>query len=449
MIIMEPALIFTLIAVAILAGIVGFWMASLLHKNSRTLEQERYRDIQALWQQEKNAHVALTNHAANLEAQLAVSNERVTNMQQLLREAKESQQQISEAMKNEMELLTSRILQQNSQQLIQKNEEKIGQILQPLQTELSGFKKAVEDAYQKESNERFSLSKEIDKLVQTSIRVSEEANNLTTALKGNVKTQGNWGEMVLETILENSGLIRDQHYLAQQYLRDASGKVLKDDEGNMLQPDIMIVYPDKRRVIIDAKVSLLAWDRYVNAIDESERTKAWTEHLASVNRHIDILWKKKYGRYAGGLEYVLMFVPIESAFLEALKKDTELWKKAYDKNIMLVCPTNLMAILKIIAELWRMEKQNENAVEIANKAGLLYDKFYGFLENMEEIGKKIGEADKVYQQAYKQLHTGRGNLTGKVEELKKMGANASKQIPANLLREDSETPSLPNAPETR
>lgn len=437
----------TLLGVAIVAGIMGFWIASILQKGSRNMEQEKIRDLQALWQQEKNSNAAYINQKANLEAQLAVSNERIVHIQQQLKEAKEAQQQISDAMKHEMELLSSRMLQQNSQQLIQRNEEKIGQILQPLQMELSGFKKAVEEAYQKESNERFSLSKEIDKLVQTSIRVSEEANNLTTALKGNVKTQGNWGEMVLETILENSGLIRDQHYLAQQFLRDAMGKVLKDDEGNMLQPDIMIVYPDKRRVIIDAKVSLLAWDRYVNATDEAERNKAWSEHLASINRHIDILWKKKYGRYAGGLEYVLMFVPIESAFLEALKKDAELWKRAYDKNIMLVCPTNLMAILKIIAELWRMEKQNENAAEIANKAGLLYDKFCGFIENMEEIGKKIGEADKVYQQAYKQLHTGRGNLTGKVEELKKMGANASKQIPGNLLREEPEDLSLPNAPE--
>ncbi|MEI8110407.1 MAG: DNA recombination protein RmuC [Chitinophagia bacterium] len=445
---MELSLILSLMAVAILGGILGFWIASFLYKGYGSVEQEKIKELQSLLQQEKNNNGALTNNKSSLEAQLAVSNERIANMQQSLKEAKESQQQISDAMKNEMELLTSRILQQNSQQLIQKNEEKIGQILQPLQSELSGFKKAVEEAYQKESNERFSLSKEIDKLVQTSIRVSEEANNLTTALKGNVKTQGNWGEMVLETILENSGLIRDQHYLAQQYLRDASGKVLKDEEGNMLQPDIMIVYPDKRRVIIDAKVSLLAWDRYVNAIDETERNKAWTEHLSSINRHIDILWKKKYGRYAGGLEYVLMFVPIESAFLESLKKDIELWKRAYDKNIMLVCPTNLMAILKIVAELWRMEKQNENAAEIANKAGLLYDKFYGFLENMEEIGKKIGEADKVYQHSFKQLYTGRGNLIGKVEELKKMGANASKQIPANLLREESENSTLPNTSET-
>ena len=442
---MEISLIISLLAVAIVAGILGYWMATLSQQGARKLEQEKYIQLQNLWQQDQQAQALLRDQKAAMEAQLAVSNERIKTTQQLLTEAKQAQQQISEAMKNEMELMAARILQQNSQQLMQKNEEKIGQILQPLQTELTGFKKAVEDAYQKESNERFSLTKEIEKLVQTSVRVSEEANNLTTALKGNVKTQGNWGEMVLETLLENSGLSRDHNYLVQQYLRDASGNVLKDEEGNMLQPDVMIVYPDQRRVIIDAKVSLIAWEKYVNATDEADRNKAWADHLTSIYRHIDLLSKKKYGRYAGALDYVLMFVPIEPAFLEALKKDSELWKKAYDKNIMLVCPTNLLAILKIVDELWRIEKQNENAIDIANKAGLLYDKFCGFLDNMEQIGKKIDDAGNAFQQAYKQLHTGRGNLIGKVEELKKMGANASKQLSQTLLKDTPDATTLPES----
>ena len=442
---MEISLIISLLAVAIVAGILGYWMATLSQQGARKLEQEKYIQLQNLWQQDQQTQAMLRDQKAAMEAQLAVSNERIKTTQQLLTEAKQAQQQISEAMKNEMELMAARILQQNSQQLMQKNEEKIGQILQPLQTELTGFKKAVEDAYQKESNERFSLTKEIEKLVQTSVRVSEEANNLTTALKGNVKTQGNWGEMVLETLLENSGLSRDHNYLVQQYLRDASGNVLKDEEGNMLQPDVMIVYPDQRRVIIDAKVSLIAWEKYVNATDEADRNKAWADHLTSIYRHIDLLSKKKYGRYAGALDYVLMFVPIEPAFLEALKKDSELWKKAYDKNIMLVCPTNLLAILKLVAELWRIEKQNENAIDIANKAGLLYDKFCGFLDNMEQIGKKIDDAGNAFQQAYKQLHTGRGNLIGKVEELKKMGANASKQLSQTLLKDTPDATTLPES----
>jgi DNA recombination protein RmuC len=442
---MQILLIVLFLVVALLSGILGYWLASRSQQSALKQEQEKYGQLQNQWQQDQQAQAILRDQKSTLESQLAVSEERGRANQVLLAEARQNQQQISEAMKNEMELMAARILQQNSQQLMQKNEEKIGQILQPLQTELTGFKKAVTDAYQKESNERFSLTKEIEKLVQTSVRVSEEANNLTTALKGNVKTQGNWGEMVLETLLENSGLSRDRNYLVQQYIRDASGNVLKDEDGNMLQPDVMIVYPDQRRVIIDAKVSLIAWERYVNATDEAERAKAWADHLTSIYRHIDLLSKKKYGRYAGALDYVLMFVPIEPAFLEALKKDTELWKKAYDKNIMLVCPTNLLAILKIVAELWRIEKQNENAIDIANKAGSLYDKFHGFLDNMEQVGKKIDDAGNAFQLAYKQLHTGRGNLIGKVEELKKMGANASKQLSHTLLKDTPDEPALPDS----
>ena len=442
---MQILLIVLFLVVALLSGILGYWLASRSQQSALKQEQEKYGQLQNQWQQDQQAQAILRDQKSTLESQLAVSEERGRANQVLLAEARQNQQQISEAMKNEMELMAARILQQNSQQLMQKNEEKIGQILQPLQTELTGFKKAVTDAYQKESNERFSLTKEIEKLVQTSVRVSEQANNLTTALKGNVKTQGNWGEMVLETLLENSGLSRDRNYVVQQYIRDASGNVLKDEEGNMLQPDVMIVYPDQRRVIIDAKVSLIAWERYVNATDEAERAKAWADHLTSIYRHIDLLSKKKYGRYAGALDYVLMFVPIEPAFLEALKKDTELWKKAYDKNIMLVCPTNLLAILKIVAELWRIEKQNENAIEIANKAGSLYDKFHGFLDNMEQVGKKIDDAGNAFQLAYKQLHTGRGNLIGKVEELKKMGANASKQLSHTLLKDTPDEPALPDS----
>jgi DNA recombination protein RmuC len=437
------------VVIALVGVLLGYLIAFQLQKSSRQLLEENILRLDELLKIEKAAHDSVRARMEASEKQGLLLDERLNTTRQQLEEAKKAQQQISDAMKNEIELLATRLISGNTQQLVSKNEEKLGQLLQPLQQELTGFKKAVQDAYQKESNERFSLSKEIEKLVQSSVRVSEEANNLATALKGNSKTMGDWGEMVLETLLEHSGLIKDRNYFVQQYLRDASGKVIKDEEGNMLQPDVMIVYPDQRKVIIDAKVSLVAWDKYVKANDTLEKEKALQEHLASMYRHIEGLSKKKYGRYAEALDYVLMFVPIEPAFLESLKKDDSLWKRAYDKNIMLVSPTNLMAVLKIVADLWRIEKQNLNAIQIAEKAGALYDKFFGFLDNMEGVKKKLQDANTTFDEAYKQFYTGRGSMINRAEELKKMGANATKQIPEKLIRQTPEESSeLPPANES-
>lgn len=436
------------VVIALVGVLLGYLIAFQLQKSSRQLLEENMLRLDELLRLEKAAHDAVRARMEASEKQGLLLDERLNITRQQLEEAKKAQQQISDAMKNEIELLATRLISGNTQQLVSKNEEKLGQLLQPLQQELTGFKKAVQDAYQKESNERFSLSKEIEKLVQSSVRVSEEANNLATALKGNSKTMGDWGEMVLETLLEHSGLIKDHNYFVQQYLKDASGKVIKDEDGNSLQPDVMIEYPDKRRVIIDSKVSLVAWDKYVNAADVDEKEKALQEHLASIYRHIDSLSKKKYGRYAEALDYVLMFVPIEPAFLEAMKKDDTLWKYAYDKNIMLVCPTNLMAVLKIVADIWRIEKQNQHATTIAEKAGALYDKFCGFLDNMDGVKKKLREANDTFDDAYKQFYTGRGSLITRAEELKKMGATTTKNIADKLIKQTPEgSLELPSADE--
>ena len=266
-------------------------------------------------------------------------------------------------------------------------------------------------------------------------QVSQEANNLTSALKGNNKTQGNWGEMLLESILEHSGLVKGREFVTQEFIKDLGGNIIKDEEGRGLQPDVMVYYPDQRTIIIDSKVSLVHWEQYVNSEDEIERTKALNMHLASIKSHIDGLSRKNYPKYAKALDYVLLFVPIEPAFLEAVKKDTNLWKYAYDKHIMLVSPTNLLAVLKIIADLWKVEQQNQNAIEIAEKAGMMYDKFVLYLESMESVGHGIKNAQTAYDKAMGQLSTGRGNLVGRAEELKKMGAAAQKQIPDKLIND--------------
>ncbi|MFC4231336.1 DNA recombination protein RmuC [Parasediminibacterium paludis] len=335
----------------------------------------------------------------------------------------------------QFETLANTIMEKKTQQFSTQNGEQMKHLLEPLKTQLVDFKQKVEQTYDAESKERFALGKHIERLMDMSRLVSQEANNLTTALKGNVKQQGNWGEMILESILEHSGLTKNREYFTQDFIKDTAGNIIKDEQGRGLQPDVTICYPDQRKIIVDSKVSLLAWEAYIAANDVASQQQHLQDHIKSIRQHIDGLAKKDYPRYAKALDYVLLFIPIEPAFLEAVKQDNGLWKYAYDKKIMLVSPTNLLAVLKIIADLWKVELQNRNAIDIADKAGLLYNKFVSFVENLEDVGKKITAAQQSYDDAFKQLSTGRGNLVSKVEELKKMGANAQKNLPDRLLME--------------
>jgi DNA recombination protein RmuC len=266
--------------------------------------------------------------------------------------------------------------------------------------------------------------------------VGQQADNLVNALKSNVKQQGNWGEMLLESILEHSGLTKNREYFTQEYIRDNAGNVIKDDEGKALQPDVTIHYPDQRKVIIDSKVSMIAWEQFVNEPDVDKQKQHLDLHVKSMKQHVDGLSKKNYAKYAKALDYVLMFVPIEPAFLEGVKQDTGLWKYAYDRQVLIVAPTNLLAVLRIVADLWKIEQQSKNAIEIAELAGGLYDKFHGFITSMEAIEDSLDNAKLNYDKAFKQLSTGKGNLMGKIEEIKRKGAKASKSLPDKYLNED-------------
>ncbi|BDQ12750.1 DNA recombination protein RmuC [Sediminibacterium sp. TEGAF015] len=415
-------------------------LATLFFAKSRTTAQltvlqEQVRQKEMLLQEQLSARALLQTEKEQLLGRLSKTEALLENSQNALKEAKQTSESLGAQLKLEFAEIAHKVMQSNSEQLRVKSEEKIGELLKPLKTELGEFKKKVDDVYVAEAKDRHVLKAEIDRLITMSQQVSQEANNLTTALKGNNKTQGNWGEMLLESILENSGLIKGNQFVTQEFIRDAAGNIIKDEEGRGLQPDVMVKYPDQRTIIIDSKVSLVHWEQYVNSEEETERNKVMSLHLSSLKSHIDGLSKKNYPRYAKALDYVLLFVPIEPAFLEAVKKDTNLWKYAYDKNIMLVSPTNLLAVLKIIADLWKVEQQNQNAIEIAEKAGMMYDKFVGFISNLEEVGKKIEAAQESYKVAFNQLSTGRGNLVGRAEELKKMGAKAQKQIPDKIIYE--------------
>lgn len=397
---------------------------------SRMLEAEGANKF--LQQEFEQYHQLQEEHQA-IQKQLAILQNQLENTHEKLTGQKQELEEISEKFRFEFRNLAQGILDEKTAKFTQVNEEKMKAILDPLKTELVDFKKKVDDTYDKESKERFTLGKEVQRLIEMSQLVSQEANNLTTALKGNNKQQGNWGEMILESILDYSGLTKGREYLAQEFIRDNAGNIIKDENGKGLQPDITVMYPDQRKIIIDSKVSLVAWEQYVSEETTAMQKQFIKEHVQSIRSHIDGLSRKKYPQYAQALDYVLLFIPIEPAFLEAVKTDLQLWKYAYDKRIMLVSPTNLLAVLKIIADLWRVEQQNLHAIEIADKAGALYDKFTNFIENLEQVGKKIQDAQQSYEAAFKQLSSGRGNIVGKVEELKKMGANANKQLPERLL----------------
>lgn len=412
-------------------------IAWLLYRNH---SKQQFLTLNQLQLQQQASIAELQNEKKFLQSgkdilltQVAKAESKNEYLEHQLANQKKEVTELGERFQFEFKHLAQNILEEKSEKFTQVNEAKIKAILEPLRSEIGLFKLKVEETYDKESKERFSLGKEVERLILMTQQVSAEANNLTSALKGNNKMQGNWGEMILERLLENSGLTKDRDYFLQEFIRDNAGSLIKDEFGKGLQPDVTIYYPDHRKIIIDSKVSLLAWDECMAQDDKEEQRRCLLEHIKSIRLHIDGLSKKNYPKYAVALDYVLLFIPIEPAFLEALKEDPRLWKYAYDKKILLVSATNLFAVLKIIADLWKVEQQNRNAIDIADKAGLLYDKFVSFTENLEIVGKKINEAGSSFDTAFKQLSTGRGNLVSKVEELKKMGANASKQLPDRII----------------
>jgi DNA recombination protein RmuC len=417
----------------IITTVIALVLRRSVSKNQSSALQERLQqqiNIQNQLQKEKQelqfAKDELIERAAKAESEIIFLKEKLVQQ-------KEELNYIGESFKFEFRNLAQNILEEKTQKFTEVNEEKMKAILDPLKNDLGIFKQKVEETYDKESKERFSLGKEIERLVIMTQQVSNEANNLTTALKGNNKMQGNWGEMILESLLENSGLTKGREYFLQEFIRDNAGNIIKDENGTGLQPDVTICYPDQRKIIIDSKVSLVAWEEFIACENVEDQRLFLQQHIKSIRTHIDGLCKKNYPKYAMALNYVLLFIPIEPAFLEAVKTDILLWKYAYDKKVLLVSPTNLFAVLKIIADLWKVEQQNKNAIEIAEKAGSLYDKFVLFFDNFETIGKKINEANNTYESAMKQLSSGRGNVIGRIEELKKMGANASKQLPDKIL----------------
>ena len=345
---------------------------------------------------------------------------------------KQEVQRVRQEMNNEFKVLANEILQERSKSFSEMNHERLAEILNPLKERLEGFKKTVEETYNNEARERFSLKEQIKELVERSESIGAEAKQLTHALRGDSKIQGDWGEMILESILEKSGLEKDREYFVQETLRDEEGHTIQGSDGRKMRPDVIIRYPggENHQMVIDSKVSLTAYVNYVNAEDADEARLALKQHLVSVRKHIDELAGKSYQDYVGKGDHVMMFIPNEAAYLAAMQADHALWQYAYEKKVLLLSPTNLIAALKLVADLWQRDKQTRNAIDIAEEGGKLYDKFAGFVDDMEKIGKSLNTTAMAYTDAMKKLKTGNGNLIGRVEKLKVMGVKAKKNLPA-------------------
>jgi DNA recombination protein RmuC len=333
----------------------------------------------------------------------------------------------------EFKNLANEILEEKSKKFTEQNKLNLNDILKPLGEKIKDFEKKVEEVYDKESQQRYSLKEEVKRLAELNQQVSKEASNLTKALKGDSKSQGIWGEIILESILEKSGLVKDREYFIQESF--------KGENEKRQQPDVILNYPGNRSIVIDSKVSLTAYERYVSAEDDKMRESAMKEHLLSVRKHIQELSLKNYQDLyqLNSLDFVMMFLPVEPAYLLAIQADSDMWQYAYDKRILLISPTNLIAALKLVVSLWRQEYQNKNAIEIARRSGELYDKFVGFMEDLTDVGNKLQQTQKSYDASMNKLSLGRGSLVKRAQDLKELGIKTRKDIPQNILdRTDTE-----------
>ena len=412
-------MLFELIAliIGILVGVSAVWFFGI-----RTL-QERNRELQTNLQDANQELTEFTSEVAVLKERL--SNQQIVNEQKL-----QMLQDNKEQMKLEFKDLADKILDSNSEKFSHQNKEHLSKMISPIKEQFDAFKKQIHDVYINEAKDRSMLQAEIKSIKEINHQMSKEAKNLTTALKGESKKQGIWGEMILESVLENSGL-----RLGIEYEREVS--LEHESDNSRYRPDVIVHLPDTRDIIIDAKTSLTAYEKYVSSADEDQKESFAKQHLASMKQHIKELSDKDYTKLKGvkTLDFIFMFVPIESAMLMAMEYDTSLFDHAFKKNVILVGPTTLMVSLRAVENSWKYEHQQRNAQEIAKRAGLLYDKFVVFIESIEKLGKQIGTVQKTYDEAYNKLHIGTGSLTSRFQKLEQLGASTSKNLPEHIVRQ--------------
>lgn len=371
--------------------------------------------------------VASRSDAEAAKLQLTQIRTQLAEAEKGFREKEALFKEASDGLKKEFQLLANQIFEHHGQKLRSANSEQLTSVLKPFKEQITDFKRKVEEVYTTDAKDRASLLTEVRNLQDASERVNREAENLTRALKGDTRVQGNWGEVVLERVLTDSGLRRDHEYVVQASLRN--------EVGELRRPDVVIRLPGEKDVVIDAKVSLAAYEQALAAADEASREDAKTRHVQSLRTHVRNLAGQDYDRLEGvrSLDFVLLFVPVEAAFTMAMERDPSIFTEAFEKRLVIVSPTTLMMTLRIIDNVWRYEKQSRNAQEIARRAGALYDKVRVILEDMDNLGKSLGAAKRSYDSAHARLVSGKGNLVRQVEQFRELGADVKKVLPRDLV----------------
>jgi len=432
-------LIISILASAAIGAYLGITFSKLKSKSEKSTLEERQNQLNNSIDDLRKTIVNLElerdkfrDEREGLNLELVQKNTEYDNLQQLNSKREEELEARQEQLRKDFELLATKILDEKSEKFTLQNKENIKNILTPLQEKIQGFEKKVEDSQKESISMHSALKEQLLGLKDLNQQMTKEATNLTKALKGDSKLQGNWGELVLERVLEKSGLEKDREYYVQQSF------TLED--GSRVLPDVVLHLPDSKKMIIDSKVSITDYNRYVNADDENERVAFLKAHVNSIKKHVDQLSDKNYQDLYDieSPDFVLMFIPIEPAFAVAINEDNSLYNKAFEKNIVIVTPSTLLATLRTIDTMWNNEKQQRNAIEIARQAGALYDKFEGLVKDLTGVGKKIDDAKKDYSSAMNKLVDGRGNLITSVEKLKKMGAKAKKALPEAILKRAEE-----------
>ena len=412
---------------------IAYFMAktkqSRLEERNRNLEEQLHSLRLEMDEEESESSRKLENErqrAQDAEKQLAELSADYRNLKERLTEQKQELQKMEEKFRTEFKNLANEILDEKSKKFTEQNRENMDRLLNPLGEKLEEFKKKVEETYSNEARERNTLKGEITKIFELNQKITEETKNLTRALKGDSKQQGNWGEVILQRILEKSGLSKDREYFIQESHTT--------DEGRRLQPDVVVKLPDGKHLIIDSKVSLTAYEKFSSADEKPDQERALKQHITSMRAHVRGLSDKKYHQIYDfqSPDFILMFIPIEPAFGLAMQNAPDLYNEAFEKNIIIVSPTTLLATLATIENVWKQEYQNKNAMEIASRGGALYDKFVLFAESMNKVGDRIRQTQDSYDEAMTRLSTGSGNVIRQVEMLRELGAKTSKQIPENL-----------------